>query len=284
VSLGGTLKLDVEQSKYALTNLANQLNMGALETARGILALANEHMIQALRVISVQRGLDPKDFALMSFGGAGGLHVCALAQALRMTRAVVPAYAGVLSALGLAWAQPQREKIQALPAGINEESLETIARTLTQQGFSELLNEGCPQQALMKNIYVDVRYQGQGFSLSIAWQGSLVALETAFHEAHEQQYGHRLKLPVDWVNVRVRCSAVIERVALPAAPKLEGGPLDHVSVDQVNEPVPVYERAQLGAGQRVSGPALIVEAVATTWLAPGWQAQVHPQGHLILER
>lgn len=283
-ALGGALGIDPECSKRALTTLLGQSNKDVLDMARGVIALANEHMVQALRVISVQRGLDPADFTLMSFGGAGGLHVCALADALKMRRAVVPAFAGVLSALGLAWAQPQREKIQALPSHIDGVQLEGLIGLLQQAGFDELKQEGCDASQLASDAFVDVRYQGQGFALSVPWKGSLAAAEAAFHDAHELQYGHRLTLPVTLVNVRVKCVAHEPVWPLPVVIESQGQPFDHAIVDGIDGPVPIYQRQSLGVSQVIAGPALIVEAVSTTWLAPQWQAIVHQQGHLILER
>ena len=241
-------------------------------------------MTQALRVISVQRGLDPADFTLMSFGGAGGLHVCELAENLRMRQALVPANAGVLSAQGLIWAPPQREQIQALPPAAQEAHVAELARTLVARATRGLADEGFDPDQIRFEQHLDLRYAGQSFALSVPWGQSLAKAEADFHQAHERQYGHRLDLPVERVNVRVR--AWVEQAAPPSPtlPVSVAEPVEAVAVMDVPEPVPVYERQQLGSGQQIQGPALIVEPVATTWLAPGWRGTVHPAGHLLLER
>jgi N-methylhydantoinase A len=133
-ALGGSLTLDTAAARHAMKTLASQLGLGVEETAEGVLALANEHMTQALRVISIQKGFDPANFALLSFGGAGGLHVCALADNLGMRSALVPRRAGVLSAEGLVYAPRKREQLQALPDGADDTALRERIATLQRQG------------------------------------------------------------------------------------------------------------------------------------------------------
>ena len=283
-ALGGSLSLDVAASERALANLGEQLGCDAMAAARGVVALANEHMTQALRVISVQRGLDPGDFTLMSFGGAGGLHVCDLADSLRMTRALVPANGGVLSAQGLIWAPPQRERIQALPPAADDASIRQLGESLARAASAELVAEGVDPARVQTAWQLDMRYAGQSFALSVPLSGDAGQAEQDFHQAHERQYGHRLTLPVERVNVRVRAWVDQAAATLPARAAGNGPALGTVPVVDVDTPVPVYQRDQLGAGQQLVGPALVLEPVATTWLAPGWQARVHAAGHLLLER
>ena len=139
-ALGGGMALDVEAAQAAVQNLADQLQMGSEAAANGVLRIANEHMAQALRVISVERGEDPRDYTLMSFGGAGGLHVCALAEALGMSRALVPVYAGVLSALGMLVARPARQLSHSLL-----QTLGTLVCTEMEARFTELAQQGCAE-------------------------------------------------------------------------------------------------------------------------------------------
>ena len=283
-ALGGSLKLDRTLAEQALTDLGEQLGCDALAAARGVVALANEHMTQALRVISVQRGLDPADFTLMSFGGAGGLHVCDLADSLRMSRALVPANGGVLSAQGLVWAPPQRERIQALPPQADADAIEAICGSLAGSASAELAAEGIEPAQIQVARQLDMCYAGQSFALSVPYTGDLADAEKAFHALHERQYGHRLTLPVERVNVRVRAWAEQALPPLPDLPAHEAAPIGAATVADETAPVPVYRRADLGAGQQLTGPALVIEPVATTWLAPGWSARVHAAGHLLLER
>mgnify|MGYP000188684789 FL=1 len=268
----------------AVTALAAQAGLTPEQAATGILDLANDHMAQALRVISIQKGYDPADFTLVSFGGAGGLHVCALAEALGMYRAAVPSNSGVLSAQGLARAPRQRELIQALPTRADADTVQQLGARLTSAGEEQLRGEGV-RDPIDSHWFVDLRYQGQSFHLDIPWDGDTGAAEQAFHERHEQRYGHRLDLPVEWVHVRVRLAA---RHSVPPLPPLagrpDGDPSTHVAMSGQQDPVPVFERDRLAPGQTLSGPALICEPVATTWLAPGWSLEVSTAGHLLLHR
>ncbi len=283
-ALGGGLELSHQAGEEAVTALAEQSGLAPEEAASGILDLANDHMAQALRVISIQKGHDPADFTLVSFGGAGGLHVCALAEALGMYRAAVPINSGVLSAQGLARAPRQRELIQALPARADADTVQRLATTLTTTGEEQLRAEGVTG-AIDSHWFVDLCYQGQSFHLDIPWNGDKAAAEAAFHERHEQRYGHRLELPVEWVHVRVRLAARHSVTPLPAlAERPDGEPSARVAMTGHREPIPVFERDRLAPGQTLSGPALICEPVATTWLAPQWSLQVSTAGHLLLHR
>jgi N-methylhydantoinase A len=283
-ALGGSLTLDVASAKNAMQQLATQLGLGMEETAEGVLALANEHMTQALRVISIQKGFDPADFALLSFGGAGGLHVCALADNLGMQRAIVPRRAGVLSAEGLVYAPRKREHLQALPEASDDTTLQSLITALQQQGSEELIQEGVPERDIQHQVFVDMCYQGQSSVLQIPWQSAAAEREKRFHAAHEQRFGHRLALPVQQVNIRVQSLATTYPPPQPPLPARTGQANRQAQLPGVDPLVTVYDRETLGAGQTLHGPALISEAVGTTWLAQGWQASVDQSGHLLLDR
>ena len=283
-ALGGSLTLDTSAARRAMETLATQLGLGVEDTAEGVLALANEHMTQALRVISIQKGFDPADFALLSFGGAGGLHVCALADNLGMQRAIVPRRAGVLSAEGLVYAPRKREQLQALPEAPEHTALQSHINTLQQQGSEELIREGVHASHVQHRVFVDMCYQGQSSVLQIPWQDEAAERERLFHDAHEQRFGHRLALPVRQVNIRVQSLATTSPPTQPPLPALTAAATRHAQLPGVDQQVAIYDRDALGAGQTLQGPALLAEAVGTTWLAPGWQASVDPHGHLLLQR
>ncbi|MCQ6262597.1 hydantoinase/oxoprolinase family protein [Alcanivorax sp. MM125-6] len=283
-ALGGSLALDVDAARAAVERLATRLGLDREAAARGILDLANEHMSQALRVISIQKGFDPADFTLASFGGAGGLHVCALADNLGMRQAVVPVRAGVLSAEGLVYAPRKRELIQALPAEAGADTVDALARALDRRGRAELAAEGVAETDIETTVSLDLCYQGQSSTLALAWQGDPAACEAAFHALHEQRYGHRLALPVRRVNVRVRCQAAARSPAPAALAGGTGAPAWHARLPELSAPVPVYRREDLAPDQQLDGPALIFEPVGTVYLAPGWQARVHSLGHLLMTR
>ncbi len=286
--LGGAMRLDVAAARRAVQQLADALGIAAEAAAGGIIALANEHMAQALRVISVQRGVDPGNHVLVSFGGAGGLHVCALADALGMRRALVPVQAGVLSALGMLVAPRARQLSRTLAgalAGFTAETLEQQLEALAEAGSAELQAEGVAAVEIHADFSLDLRYRGQSSALTLAWQG-IAATEAAFHRDHEQRYGHRLGTPVELVNLRCNLRGAAPPISLPELPPASPGAVtpDRASVHGCLDGVPVWPRALLGAGMTFAGPALVTETVATTWLPAGWHCTVDAMGNLLLLR
>ena len=285
--LGGAMRLDRAAATAAVDSIAVQLQMQVEEAALGIVALANEHMAQALRVISVQRGVDPRQYVLVSFGGAGGLHVCALAEALGMSRALVPVHAGVLSALGMLAAARSRQlsrTVTGVLEDFTESELTASLQTLAVAGTDELLAEGVAADAIDSDFSLDLRYRGQSYTLNLPWQG-VAATAAAFHDAHEQRYGHRLATPIELVNLRCGLRSHPPDIRLPeiaTGNPAEGEPLQ-VTIAGQAETVPAWPRAALQVGQIIAGPALVTETVATIWLPGGWCCEVDPMGNLLLE-
>ncbi len=285
--LGGAMPLDVEAAQRAVGNIARELNLSLEETAEGIIRLANEHMAHALRVMSVQRGIDPRQLALVSFGGAGGLHVCALAEALNMKQALVPVYAGVLSALGMLVAPRARQLSRTLTSLLTDIEGKTINAELQQlieTGITAMEQEGVAQEEIDILPSLDLRYKGQSYYLNVPWQDREQSAQ-AFHALHEQRYGHQLELPVELVNVRIALQCQPQAITLRAVNKdKDAGPYENVKLLGIDNPVPVYTRENLSVGQTITGPALITETVSTTYLAPEWIAEVHETGCLLLYR
>jgi len=284
--LGGEMTLDVQAATQAVSSIAEQLGIPNEAAAEGIIKIANEHMARALRVISLQRGIDPRRFTLVSFGGAGGLHVCALADALSLSEAMVPVHGGVLSALGMLAAPRGREYSRSkncLLASTSVAEINDHIEVLAKQARHALEEEGIAVEDIQIEPALDLCYQGQSSSLTIAWQDIEAAMQS-FHEAHRQRYGHQLELPIQLVTIRVRLHGESPAPVLPALEHNNNSEPEVVSVYGVEQPVPVYERQQLHANQILQGPALITEKVSTTWLAEGWQACVHESGSLLLQR
>ncbi len=284
--LGGGMALRPAAARAALERLGDAMGCSAERAAEGVIALANEHMAQALRVISVQRGFDPADFSLMAFGGAGGLHVCALAEALGMSRALVPAYGGVLSALGMILAPRGRELSQTLGLPLQTQSdadLRRHLRRLATRGRSELLAEGVAAGDIRETYSLDLRYRGQRYTLNVAYETPAQA-EAAFQHAHRQRFGHTLAAPLELVNVRVMLSASDTQAQLGCDPITSGAPRGTARVVGVDTPVAVWERSRLGLGRRHAGPLLIVDSVSTTYVSPGWSVSIDALGCLSLER
>ncbi len=284
--LGGRMRLDVAAARKVLTQLGDALGVSAEAAAEGVVRVANEHMARALRVMSVQRGLDPREFVLCCFGGAGGLHVCALAESLSIRRALVPVHAGVLSALGMLAAPRGRQLSQTLSrplSSLDDARIERAFEPLEARGRAELHEEGVSDDEIVVETMLDLRYSGQSHAFTLPWRG-IEASSEAFEAAHENRYGHRLEQPVELVNVRVGLRGPRPR---PALARLDAGraraEAPRVTVTAEGRRVPVWPREILVAGQEIAGPALLTETVSTTWVAPGWRLRVDDWGNLHLE-
>ncbi len=283
--LGGEMRLDASAATSAIAVLARRMDADPVQAAHDIVDVANEHMAQALRAISIKRGVDPRERTLVSFGGAGGLHVCALAELLDMRHAMVPVHGGVLSALGMLVARPGRQLsrtriglLQALPV----DEIESVLQELRAQGTAALGEEGFDPAECESVASVDLRYAGQSYTLNLPWRDVASVVES-FHGLHLQRYGHRLDLPVELVNLRQWVRGPATELSLPPLPAASPGrPFGHCAVAGAAGPVPQYWRRELAAGQSLQGPALINEDVATSWVAPGWALRVDAVGNLLL--
>jgi N-methylhydantoinase A len=302
--LGGEMLLDETASRTAMAKLAQQLQLAGEQAvekaAEGVIQVANEHMSRALRVMSIQRGIDPKGLILVPFGGAGALHVCALANNLQMSKALVPVHAGVLSALGMVVAPHTRdlshtinEILTPVPGDQDDaqsknrlrvQQLNDELEKLARQGEQELVDEGIERSSIRIQYSLDLRYQGQSYTLNVPWSDVQTAIDD-FHRLHFKRYGHQHQQPVEVVNVRVKASADALSLRLPALEPVDNAkPESERYIYGVKSPVPIFQREKLAAGQRMTGPALIVERVSTTWLAPKWACQVDAIGNLHLNR
>lgn len=286
VRLGGDMPLDAQAAHAALARLGGAMGISGEQAALGVVALANEHMAQALRVISVQRGLDPAQFSLMAFGGAGGLHVCALAEALAIPRALVPAHAGVLSALGMLAAPRGRQLSHTLCLPLAEQDdagLRARLQALTGQGCAELVAEGVSAERVTATGSLDLRYLGQRFTLNVAYD-SVAQASNDFHRIHRRRFGHALEVPVELVNLRVALTADSRPLVFADAPDTKAGaPEESVRLVGEPDPVPVWRREELGSGAQY-GPLLVVDDVATTLVSRGWRVSRLRGDCLLLER
>jgi N-methylhydantoinase A len=284
--LGGAMTLDENAARSALTPIAEALGLSLEAAAQGIISVANEHMVRALRVISVARGHDPAAFRLCCFGGAGGLHICALADAMGMTEAMVPIHSGVLSALGMFLAPVERQLSRTHPgllSALDTAVIEGIYSELETEGRSQLEAEGIMESRLTIERNADLRYAGQSASLTVSWS-TPAETEQRFHDSHGQRYGHRLPEAVELVNLRVSVRELKQAPAFARVAAEVPGDLTHKTVYGIAIPVPVLPRASLGTGATIKGPALIVETHATTWLDGGWHAVCDPFGNLMLQK
>jgi len=306
--LGGSMPLNLSTAKQVMQKLADRINLSLYETAMGIITIANEHMSQALRVMSVQKGIDPQNLTLVPFGGAGGLHVCSLADNLNMQQILIPIHGGVLSALGMIVAPVSRDYSQTTHLLIGKEtaSLESSAKQLiirqlyelVEQGQADLIHEGIAIDEIKKNFSLDLRYQGQSYSLNIPIamgvnnsQQSEQLLKLAiedFHNLHLQRYGHKHQLAIELVNLRVRVFANTKPISLPVINKTDTNSLvraeKYLPIYAMGDKIPVYSRPNLLAGNQITGPALITENVSTTLIEANWLCIVDNDGNLCLSK
>ncbi|MEJ2540883.1 MAG: hydantoinase/oxoprolinase family protein [Gemmatimonadota bacterium] len=285
--LGGEGTLDRAAVEAPLTRLARQLGCDLNAAAEGVLAVADTAMEGALRVISVERGFDPRSLALVAFGGAGALHAAGLAGRLGVHEALVPPDPGLLSAYGILTAPPTREVSRTVlrevepgedgsvvgPA-LDELSLEA-ARSLSDE-------EGLAPDGVTVERWVDARYRGQSFELRVPAADWL----ESFHRAHEDRYGYaRRSAAVEAVTLRAVAVAPPLEVAAVELPEASGPPPSQPGRTVVDGDVvdcPRYWRQELRPGHLLRGPALVLDYSATTWLPPGWELTIHPSGVLRL--
>jgi N-methylhydantoinase A len=289
--LGGVFPLEVARARACFEQCRGRFS-SAEAFAQGILGVSNSVMERALRLISIERGHDPRDYSLVAFGGAGGLHACDLAEALEMRGVLLPIFPGALSALGILRADVVRDfsRTVILPvarAGAALRAARPAARALQREGEAFLAREGFRAGARRFETRFDVRYVGQAYDLGVPARGDFVA---AFHRAHEAAYGHaESRRPVEIVNVRciaTGLSPLPEIRRIPRAGKNDrprGTPLRSFFAGRKTE-ARLYERERLRAGQEFSGPAVVAEYSATSLVPPGWRARVDAFGQIHLAR
>lgn len=284
--LGGEATLNREVIRPHLESLAHSLGGSLEDAAEGILAVADSAMERALRVISVERGFDPAEFTLVAFGGAGALHAAELTGRLGAARAVVPPDPGLLSAYGMLAADVMREASRTVLVSTaedgHEQRIEAALGELTEQARMALLSEGVTEDAVFVATWIDARYEGQSFELRVAADG----WQATFHATHAERYGYaRPETPLQAVTLRAVASApgpllVVDPIAdaagppdaVPATVHVDGRPVEAAQV----------ERPTLRAGHTLTGPAIVTEYSATTWLPEGWHLEVDRWGNLIL--
>jgi N-methylhydantoinase A len=298
--LGGSFSLDIPRARAQMQKIV-ELSGTRFRTreafAQGIIAVANAVMEKAIRVISIERGHDPREYTLIAFGGAGGLHACDLAAALEMCGVLIPVFPGGLSALGILQANVVKELSQTvlLPADeILKESqqLKTIVKRLEAQARSVLGTEGFPRDQMRFQHTLDMRYLGQAYELNIPVSplGSTGRdVIFAFHRAHEMRYGYHHKTKkVEIVNVRCRATGITDKPpSQKLAPRSRTVPLlpeqtmELTFYDRTRKTT-FYRRDNLRAGDVFSGAAIVAEYSATTLIPPEWSARVDTYGQLLL--
>jgi N-methylhydantoinase A len=292
--LGGEFKLDEDRARRAFDQLASDMTRAAkrkvsrVEAAQGVLDVVTTNMERALRHVSVERGYDPRDFTLIPFGGAGGLHAVDLARALRIPRVLVPASPGALSANGVLTADVVKEQSRTVMLAANGEAqrqLEKVFREMEKQARATLLAEGFPDRKQKHERSLAVRYKGQSFELQIKQTTGNIA--AAFHRAHHARYGYaQTQNGVEIVSARVRSSGLVHKTKLHRKDVPSTTAKSDHSVetyfDRKRVRAAVYERGSLGAGSRLRAPCIVVEYSATALLPANVFAEVDGFENLII--
>ncbi|KQU07456.1 5-oxoprolinase [Rhodococcus sp. Leaf7] len=296
---GGEVTLDVDASRKAVTTVADAIGLGSPEeAASGIVDIVNENMFGALRLVSVQQGFDPRDFALVSFGGAGPLHANALGRLTGSWPVIVPPSPGVLCAYGDATTclrdESARTMIRAF-SDIDDAELRTALSELAESAAARLTTEGVPTDHQTAKYQVDLRYQGQGFEIPVDLDATaldsrdlLSTLGTAFDEEHQRLFSFLLKNEREVINLRVTVSGPRPDVAFQALdvgtedPSAALVSTNEVWMDGKYAPAGIYDRSKLTAGNVVVGPAVITEMDSTTLVLSGHAATVHPSACLLI--
>jgi N-methylhydantoinase A len=299
--LGGRMPVRQDLAHAAIGELARQLDLTPLQTAQGIVSVVTANMARAIRVISVQRGHDPRDYTLMAFGGAGPLHAARLARELEIRRVLVPRSPGILCAMGLLLTDLRADfaatRLHRLAAGLEDE-IAGIFAALEAQAARWFAREGIAPSARRTVRTVDMRYAGQNYEIAVALPPGPVgpatvdALARGFAASHRRLYGFATdEDPVQLVTFRVEATGVVDKARLVAQAEAGAG-----ATGAIREPrevwlaeterftsCPVYERERLKPGNRFAGPAIVEQMDATTLVLPGMSARVDPYLNLVLE-
>ena len=305
--LGGRLTLDRNRVQDLVAEMALRINSSVNDAALGVIRVVNSNMERAIRAISLERGYDPREFTMIPFGGAGPMHCCELAQELGIPRILVPAHPGILSAFGVAIADVVKDysrTVMLQGADVEQTRLEEEFLGMEVLARQELSQEGLPVEDMVARRFLDTRYVGQSFELTIEHpfdQGATRkvgirrrdlrrAVGESFYRAHLRRFGYAdRKQPVEIVNLRLKLELEVEKPE--SAPQTPGSPDPSEALTGQSEVVfsqgvtsaGLYQRELLRCGNRIDGPALILQMDTTVVLPPSWQAIVDSLGNLLLE-
>lgn len=293
--LGGHMKIYPAKSNTALQKLALKMKKSLRETAGGIITIANANMSKAIRVISLERGFDPRNFALFSFGGAGGMHAAEIAQLLNMKKIIIPKNAGVLSAMGLLIADSIKDFSQSLlePADrVTTARVNRIFQTLKHKGIQDMKREGFTHKELSILLSLDLRYKGQSYEITVPVTQADINTQTfisKFHRAHQKLYGYyHTERPVEIVTLRLKMIGPSKKIRIKKFSPSGSDPHKAYVNDQTlfyrgqKHKAAVYDRSLLSTGNKICGPALVVDAESTTFLPPWYTLKVDDFLNLII--
>jgi len=280
--LGDEMVLSVKLAEESMKELCKKTGFNVLELASGIIKVANANMCQGIRVVSVERGHDPRDFVLLAFGGAGPLHACELAKELSIPKVLIPVYPGVFSALGMVVADIKHEFVLTKKM-TPEEDTHNVFEELEKKAVAVLRKEGVSEKDMVLQQFIDIRYTGQSYELRIPAENAV----QKFHDAHQKMYGYAdSSSPVEFVNFRVVGIGKQEKIQLKPIEKTKGELKAKETRDVFFDDfvkTSVYRREELKYNDVIKGPAIIEEMESTVLVPPGWRLTVDHYGNLLLE-
>ena len=289
--LGGRMRLEADKVSGYLGRFSKKLGMSSVKAAEGIIDIAIANMARAIKVISVEKGFDVRDYTLVSFGGAGGLHACELAESLLIKKILVPRNAGVLSALGMILTDIIKDYSKSVLLKVNKNDYSKIMnlfKPLISQGMKDILSEGICKNSISVETSVDVRYVGQSHELMLPFKDGYIE---DFHKLHKKTYGYsNAEYEIEVVNIRVR---VIGKTSKPSLRKRVIN--DSMKGEALTQKTRCYFRGKwfktdvynwnsVHTNSRIKGPALIVEDTSTTFLPPEYICNVDNYENLIIEK
>ncbi len=287
--LGGKMKIDPDRAFIAMEKLGSRMQLTAIQAAKGVIRVVNAQMERALRVISVERGYDPRDFYLFSFGGAGGLHAVELARQMDIPRVVISRYAATLSAYGMLASDIIKDYVKTvmLPGNIDPQILDEQFSQLCQQAQTDLANDGIAPGKIEVQPSLDLRYAGQSYELNISFTNNFL-LE--FCRAHETAYGYSYPgKEIEIVNLRTCAVVKVPPIHLPVhRPGASAGGTEPESVRQIElsagpDMVPIYDYGELIPTSSILGPALIISSDTTIFIDEGDRLQYDEHDNLIID-
>lgn len=293
---GGTIKIYPEFARKVISSLADDLNFSSVEEcAAGIIQIFENNVALALRKVSTERGYDSRNFSLITFGGAGPLHSCSLAERLHMKQVVIPPYPGVWSAYGLLTADIRHDlsmsiKLKPLKKMSNAQ-LDEAFSTLARQGVQLCVEDGFSEKDVLVTRNLDLRLVGQSYELTVPFYGNVKATSLAFDKIHKETYGYAsLEAPREIVNLRVAAMVPLPKFKLSTLSKGDTNPKNAQSgtreVFLKNEWIEanIYQKSQLKTNNIIEGLSIIEQNDSTTLIDVGWRAEVKIDGHLVLRR
>ena len=288
--LGGRMTLDLAATHAAARKLAATLKLSERALAEGVLRIANANMERAIRVVSVQRGFDPRDFALLAFGGAGGLHACDLADSLDIATVLIPEHSGVLSALGMLMADVVKDYSASLlrrTDTVTDSDIASVFAPLLARAAADLAAEGFNAADVLLECALDMRYKGQAYEIAVPFTPAFAA---TFHRSHQKLYGYANPArATEIVQLRVKAIGRTDKPALRNTPA-EAIPLPAPSsiretvFDRRTQPTPVFHRDRLSPGMSGAGPAIVITGQSTNVITPGFDWKIDAAGTLVATR